>query len=172
MNSLPEYLKRGEKARLFPVLADTSKEGRSTSILLSCLVHVREFGQAMLGSVNQRVGKLASLAAYTEVTFADRGEEKAHRPDGLIVLRVGRRRWKALVETKVGNTRLDDEQLAAYTRLAREHSIDAVITVSNQFTSRPDHHPVKALRQNALKGENLSLVMDVHHYAGRPADFQ
>ncbi|MCY3625803.1 MAG: hypothetical protein OXH82_06750 [Candidatus Dadabacteria bacterium] len=143
MDSLPEYLERGEKARLFPVLADTSKEGRSTSILLSCLVHVRGFGQAMLGSVNQRVGKLASLTAYTEVTFADRGEEKAHRPDGLIVLRVDRRRWKALVETKIGNVKLDEEQLAAYMRLAREHNIDAVITVSNQFTSRPDHHPVK-----------------------------
>ena len=143
MSSLPEYLKRGEKARLFPVLADTSKEGRSTSILLSCLVHVREFGQAMLGSVNQRVGKLASLATYTEVTFAGEGDEKAHRPDGLIVLKVGRRRWRALVETKVGNSRLDEEQLASYVRLARQHNIDAVITVSNQFTSRPDHHPVK-----------------------------
>ena len=143
MSSLPEYLKRGEKARLFPVLADTSKEGRSTSILLSCLVHVREFGQAMLGSVNQRVGKLASLVTYTEVTFADQREKKEHRPDGLIVLRIGKRRWKALVETKVGNSKLDEEQLAAYMRLAKEHNIDAVITVSNQFTSRPDHHPVK-----------------------------
>ena len=143
MSGLPEYLKRGEIARLFPVLADTSKEGRSTSILLSCLVHVREFGQAMLDSVNQRVGKLASLAAYTEVTFADEGEGTARRPDGLIVLRVGRRRWRALVETKVGNSRLDEEQLAAYISLARQHNIDAVITVSNQFTSRPDHHPVK-----------------------------
>ncbi len=158
MSNLPEYLERGEKARLFPVLADTSKEGRSTSILLSCLAHVREFGQVMLGSVNKRVGKLASLAAYTEVTFADRGEEKAHRPDGLIVLKVGRRRWKALVETKVGNAKLDEEQLTAYTRLAREHSIDAVITVSNQFTSRPDHHPVK------LSAKTRSKV-NIYHWS-------
>ena len=69
MDKLPEYLKRGEKARLFPVLADTSKEGRSTSILLSCLANVREFGQVMLSSVNKKVGKLGNIATYTEVAF-------------------------------------------------------------------------------------------------------
>ena len=37
MMKLPEFLKQGETARLFPVLADTSKEGRVTSILLSCM---------------------------------------------------------------------------------------------------------------------------------------
>lgn len=55
MSNFPEYLERGERTRLFPVLADTSKEGRCTSILLSCLVHVHEFGKSMMGSVDQRV---------------------------------------------------------------------------------------------------------------------
>lgn len=139
MSNLPEYLERGERTRLFPVLADTSKEGRSTAILLSCLVHVREFGQSMLGSVNQKVGKRANLKAYTEVTF----NAKAHRPDGLLVLRVGKREWKALIETKIGNAKLNEEQITDYINLAKEHNIDAVITISNQFTSRPDHHPIK-----------------------------
>ena len=57
MTNLSEYLDRGERARLFPVLADTSKEGRCTSIFLSCLSHVHEFGEQMLKSVGQRVGK-------------------------------------------------------------------------------------------------------------------
>lgn len=61
MADLPNYLARGERARLFPVLADTSKEGRSTSILLSCLAHVCEFGQTMLGTIGQRVGKRATI---------------------------------------------------------------------------------------------------------------
>ena len=139
MSNLPEYLERGERTRLFPVLADTSKEGRSTAILLSCLVHVREFGQSMLGSVNQKIGKRANLNAYTEVAF----NAKAHRPDGLLVLRVGKREWKALVETKIGNAKLNEEQITDYMNLAKEHNIDAVITISNQFTSRPDHHPIK-----------------------------
>ena len=39
MVDLPDYLARGERARLFPVLTDTSKEGRSTSILLAAIIH-------------------------------------------------------------------------------------------------------------------------------------
>ncbi len=70
MADLPEYLARGERARLFPVLADTSKEGRSTSILLACLANVREFSQSMLSSIGQRVGKRAAVVTYTEVAFA------------------------------------------------------------------------------------------------------
>ena len=139
MSNFPEYLERGERARLFPVLADTSKEGRSTAILLSCLVHVREFGQSMLASVNQKVGKRANLKAYTEVVF----KGKTHRPDGLLVLRVGKREWRGLIETKIGNAKLSEEQIADYIDLAKKYNINALITISNQFTSRPDHHPIK-----------------------------
>lgn len=142
MDDSPEYLARGERARLFPVLADTSKEGRSTSIVLSCLASVHEFGQSMLGSVGQKVGKRAVFSTYTEVAFPSQGDS-AHRPDGLIVLKVGNREWKALVETKIGNARLDEEQIANYVALAKKHNIDAVVTISNQFTSRPNHHPIK-----------------------------
>lgn len=142
MPNVPDYLARGERARLFPVLADTSKEGRSTSILLSCLAHVREFGESMLGSAGQRVGKRARLDAYTEIAFPSQ-RAKNHRPDGLIVISVGSREWRAFVETKVGNSELGEEQICAYLDLAKAHGIDAVITVSNQFTSAPDHHPIK-----------------------------
>ena len=91
MTNLPEYLDRGEKARLFPVLSDKSQEGRCTSIFLSCLSHVHEFGEQMLKSVGQRVGKRASIVTYTEITFAGPNDD---RPDGLIVLKVGKREWK------------------------------------------------------------------------------
>ena len=127
MADLPEYLARGERARLFPVLADTSKEGRSTSILLACLASVREFNQSMLSSVGQRIGKRTAVAAFTEVAFAAERDKKAHRPDGLIVLRVGNREWRAFIETKVGNNELNEEQIAAYLDLAKTHGIDAVI---------------------------------------------
>ena len=40
MIKLPDSVKQGETARLFPVLADTSKEGLATSILLSCMAKV------------------------------------------------------------------------------------------------------------------------------------
>lgn len=48
---LPEYLIQGEQARLFPVLATTSKEGRTTSIVLACLAKIDEFGAALLARV-------------------------------------------------------------------------------------------------------------------------
>ena len=142
MDDSPGYLARGERARLFPVLADTSKEGRSTSILLSCLASVHEFGQSMLGSIGQKVGKRAVISTYTEIAFSSQGDD-AHRPDGLIVLKVGNREWRALVETKIGNAKLGQDQIANYVALAKKHNIDAVVTISNQFTSRPNHHPVK-----------------------------
>ena len=136
----PPYLAQGQKARLFPVLKDKSKEGRCTSIFLSCLSHVQQFGTQMLKSVGQSAGKRAKITTYTEVTLPHAPNE---RPDGLIVMKSGKREWKALVESKVGNNKLEDEQISAYVKLARKHNIDAVITISNQFTSKPEHHPIK-----------------------------
>ena len=156
MTSSPEYLDRGERARLFPVLKDTSKEGRCTSIFLSCLCHVQEFGEQMLKSVGQRVGKYAKISTYTEVTFTGQDDE---RPDGLIILKVGKREWKALVETKVGNKILEEEQISSYVNLARKNNIDAVITISNQFTSKPDHHPV------SLSGGTKRTKVEVYHWS-------
>ncbi len=52
-DALPEYLTQGEQARLFPVLATTSKEGRTTSIVLACLARIDEFGASLLNSVGQ-----------------------------------------------------------------------------------------------------------------------
>lgn len=139
---LPEYLKSGEAARLFPVLAETSKEGRTLSILLSCLCYVDEFGRALLASVGQRLGSRASLRAYTEVVFKAEKESSAWRPDGLMIVTVGNRSWSALVEAKVGNNELGTEQIERYLEIARGKGVNAVITISNQFATQPSHHPV------------------------------
>ena len=151
---LPEYLKSGEAARLFPVLADTSKEGRTLSILLSCLCYVDEFGKALLSSVGQRVGSRASLRAFTEVVFKGEKESRQFRPDGLILLTVGSRTWSAVVEAKVGISELKSEQIENYLELARNNNIDAVITVSNQFAAQDSHYPVPvnpaAMRKTSL----------------------
>ncbi|WP_234423534.1 hypothetical protein [Tateyamaria sp. Alg231-49] len=56
---LPEYLAQGEAARLFPVLSTTSKEGRTTSIELACMVQIEELGSALLQSIGQKRGKRA-----------------------------------------------------------------------------------------------------------------
>jgi len=139
--SLPDSLLRGERSRLFPVLADTSKEGRTLSIFLSCLENVQEFGAAMLSAVGQRTGTRARIETYTEVSLK-KGTEKKHRPDGLIVVTTGSRRWTALVEAKVGNTDLTQEQIESYLDLAKLNGVDALLTLSNQFAPLPTHHPI------------------------------
>ena len=156
MTDVPEYLDRGEPARLFPVLKDTSKEGRCTSIFLSCLCHVQEFGEQILKSVGQRVGQRAKIETYTEISFVG---ENDNRPDGLIVLKTGKREWKALLETKVGNKKLEAEQISAYVDLAKENNIDAVITISNQFTWKPDNHPIN------LSSRTKRIKVQVYHWS-------
>ena len=143
MGDLPEFLASGERARLFPVLADTSKEGRATSIFLACLSNVREFADQLLRSVGRPIGVTSRISAFTEVSFKKSHSDTGHRPDGLIIVRTGNSQWTALVEAKIGNAELSDDQIETYLKLARAHGIDAVITLSNQHATSASDHPVK-----------------------------
>lgn len=148
---MPEYLKQGEMARLFPVLSTTSKEGRTTSIVLACLSKIDELGVRLLASVGQKVGRRAIIETYTEVVFQKQTAIIKDRPDGLIVLKVGSRQWRAIVEAKVGNTELEADQLERYRVLAKENDIDCIISISNQFATSPSSHPLDAIRKSRSK---------------------
>lgn len=150
----PEFLAQGERARLFPVLSDSSKEGRATSIFLACLANVDEFADALLSSVGRPIGKLSRVRTYTEVCFALEGEQMRGRPDGLIEVRTGRATWYAMVEAKIGNAGLGREQIERYLKAARANGVEAVITISNQFASSPSHHPVN-LKTNGQSSVQL-----------------
>jgi len=151
LDQLPTYLCQGETARLFPVLSTTSKEGRTTSIVLATLTKVEEFGAALLATVGQKVGKKADLSTFTEVVFKDQKINGKDRPDGLVVLRVGKREWRALIEAKVGNNLLEQDQIERYRNIAKSNGIDCVITLSNQFATSPKHHPIEAVRKSRSK---------------------
>lgn len=146
-NTLPEYLKQGEPARLFPVLSTVSREGRTSSILLACLTKIQPLASELLSSVDQKVGVTAKLATYTEIVFRNQSSDPDDRPDGLIVLRIGKREWKALVEAKVGSNKLDAKQIEKYRKLAKENKVDCVITISNQFATSPNNHPLEEVRK-------------------------
>ncbi|MFT7046869.1 MAG: hypothetical protein ACJAYH_002147, partial [Celeribacter sp.] len=148
---LPEYLKQGEAARLFPVLSTTSKEGRTTSIVLACVSKIEEFGSELLSSVGQKLGKRTKVATYTEVCFEKQSGSGNDRPDGLITLRTGSREWVALIEAKVGNNDLDASQLERYRALAKENGADCVISISNQFATSPMVHPLDDVRKSRSK---------------------
>lgn len=142
MHELPDFLSSGEEARLIPVVAETSKEGRAASILLATLMSVDNFSKALLGTIGQRVGSRAKLECFTEVVFKTCPADIKSRPDGLLRLKVGKRTWSALIEAKIGRAELDQKQLKDYVQLAKMNGVDAVITLSNQFAALPSHHPV------------------------------
>lgn len=101
-----------------------------------------------MSSVGQRIGARAKVYSFTEVVFHNQGSAIKDRPDGLIVVRSGSREWRALVEAKVGNSELDADQIERYRVLAKENGIDCVITISNQFATSPDSHPVEQVRKS------------------------
>lgn len=157
MTLLPSFLKQGEAARLFPVLSTTSKEGRATSILLSCLDKVNEFAGIQLRTLGLRPGKRTSVQSYTEIVFTD-SIQKNKRPDGLIVVNTGIQTKYYLVEAKIGNASLDAVQIESYMRICKEKKLDGVITISNQYSSSPDIHPLEEVRK-------IKIRVPVYHWS-------
>ncbi|MGX0876949.1 hypothetical protein ACSSV4_001633 [Roseovarius sp. MBR-154] len=144
----PDYLVQGEAARLFPVLATTSKEGRTTSIVRACISKVEEFGSELMATLGQRLGKRAKVETFTEIVFKNEKIKVKDRPDGLIVMRNGAKEWRALVEAKVGNAELGTEQVEKYREIAKEQGVDCVITISNQFATTTSNHPLDEVRKS------------------------
>ena len=152
----PDGQSHPDKARLFPVLAEKSKEGRALSIFLACFANVPDFGKRLLHSLEGvKVLAYSKIDTFAEVTFesAPRSSRSGNlRPDGLIVVKNRRDQfWTSLIEAKVGGNRLDANQLADYVDLADEHGIDAVVTVSNEFAAVPHHHPVYVPKKGKRK---------------------
>jgi hypothetical protein len=73
-NIRPDYLKSGERARLIPIVADTSREQRVASTILAVVTAVPQFADALLSSAGRPVGKTARIACWTEVVFDQQPE--------------------------------------------------------------------------------------------------
>ena len=104
---------------------------------------VEEFGKSLLAAVGAPAGKRAKVHCFTQVAFEKCSSKAKSRPDGLVVVEQGSKRWSCLVEAKIGQAELDTRQVEAYLDLARENGVDAVVTISNQFVARPDQPPIK-----------------------------
>jgi hypothetical protein len=141
-----ETIASGQLARLIPAVADSKREERATSSLLASFMIVPSYAISVLSDAGASIGKRSKITCYTEVVFKSEkdktGKVKTSRPDGLIVVRNGSKEWSALIESKIGNAELTNEQVEEYLDLAKQHKIDAVITISNQFATTPTHHPL------------------------------
>lgn len=142
-----------QPARLIPVAGirgQEEQEARSASAFLAVLSAVPEFSHALLGDLG---APKTRAQTFTEVRFRD-AEGKQHRPDGAIVVTRGSRTWSALVEVKTGAALLDASQVNRYLDVARDNGFDAVLTISNEITAKPEDAPVavdrRKLRRVAL----------------------
>jgi hypothetical protein len=103
---------------------------------------VYPFAQHVFSRMGYRLGRRAWVDAYTEVIFKKQDPGDAvDRPDGLLVTQSSQSVWSAIVEAKVGNSRISPDQIVRYHKIAKANGIDAIITISNELTSRPEHLP-------------------------------
>ena len=135
---IPDNVQRGESARLFPVLSESSREGRAASVFLATLSIVDTLADSLLRRLGRPIGKRAKIKCFTEIVLKS---DPHFRPDGLIIINSGQNTWSALVECKIGKARIDAEQLENYIRKARENGIDCVITISNELVADPKRPP-------------------------------
>ncbi|WP_420881807.1 TerD family protein [Streptomyces rhizosphaericola] len=116
-------------ARLFPVPAlksDRERETRATSVVLSVMAQVPEFGRRLTAGFGAPAGRMET---YTEVTLPH--GESPRRPDGVIRVERAGKLWTALVETKTNGNALKPDQVQGYMDIAARRGYEAVITLSN-----------------------------------------
>lgn len=157
MKELPNKLVSGQQARLFSSLKLSNKELIATSTILAVFRIVPELLAELIRDTGVRINDRTVFDTFTEVGVAKPQGQKADRPDGFIYIR-NRNEWTALVESKVGNNTLNEEQVTRYVEDARANGIDAVITISNEFTSRVGQSPVTLPKRllNRVKLYHLS----------------
>ncbi|MFF4246855.1 TerD family protein [Streptomyces sp. NPDC001822] len=116
-------------ARLFPLSAlrnDRERETRATSVLLSVMAQVPEFGRRLTAGFGAPAGRMET---FTEVSLPH--GDSPRRPDGVIRVERAGRLWTALVETKTNGNPLKPDQVQAYMDIAARRGYEAVITLSN-----------------------------------------
>ncbi|WP_327283161.1 TerD family protein [Streptomyces sp. NBC_01205] len=116
-------------ARLFPVpmlKSDKEREVRATSVLLSVMAQVPEFGRRLTAAFGAPAGRMQT---FTEVSLPH--GDTPRRPDGVIRVERAGKLWTALVETKTNGNPLKAEQVQQYMDIAARRGYEAVITLSN-----------------------------------------
>lgn len=142
-----------QPARLIPttgIKGGQDQERRATSALLAVLTAVPDFAKSLLKPVGAPSGK---LRAYIEPEFELMG--KRIRPDGLLSIERGGKRWNAIVEVKTGKNHLELEQLHSYLDVAKSQKIDALVTISNEVLTATREHPTSGLDPRKAKATNL-----------------
>ncbi|MCX5288076.1 TerD family protein [Streptomyces sp. NBC_00183] len=118
-----------KQARLFPVSvlkSDRDREMRATSVLLSVMAQVPEFGRRLTAAFGAPSGRMET---FTEVSLPH--GDTPRRPDGVIRVERAGKLWTAMMETKTNGNDLKPEQVQAYVDIAARRGYEAVVTLSN-----------------------------------------
>jgi hypothetical protein len=166
-----------QRARLMPTTGITGpdeEERRGTSVFLSVLGSVQEYGRAITARLGAPAG---TIDTFIECEFPQAG--KTYRPDGVIRVHGRKDRiWTALVEVKTRKNLLQAPQVESYLDIARDNGFDAVITISPQLPTLPGEHPL-AVDKKKLKKVGLfhlswseihteALIEQANHAISRP----
>ena len=134
------FIKNGNRARLFSTYKSSQLEQRLTSTTLSALVTVQPLAEKIFSKIGLRIGTRTEIFTYTEVHLL-KGDKSSKRPDGFIMVNTGKKTWTAIVEAKANDAKIDSKQIENYISLARANNIDAVITISNELTLTTSTNP-------------------------------
>ncbi|MFJ9798041.1 TerD family protein [Streptomyces sp. NPDC101145] len=140
-------------ARLFPASAlksDRERETRATSVLLSVMAQVPEFGRRLTAGYGAPAGRLET---FTEVSLPH--GESPRRPDGVIRVERAGKLWTALVETKTNGNALKAEQVQAYMDIAARRGYEAVLTLSNDVAL--EGSPLVEVRTDGRRKHKVAL---------------
>ncbi|WP_246212619.1 TerD family protein [Streptomyces abyssomicinicus] len=158
--TIPETMRKSlaenenwQQSRLFPassVKSDREREMRATSVLLSVMAQVPEFGRRLTAAFGAPAGRMET---FTEVTLPH--GETPKRPDGVIRVERAGRIWTALVETKTNGNPLRPEQVQAYADIAARRGYEAVITLSNDVAL--DGRPVVEVKIDRRRKNKVAL---------------
>ncbi|WP_307544614.1 TerD family protein [Streptomyces sp. V3I8] len=140
-------------ARLFPVSAlksDRDRETRATSVLLSVMAQVPEFGRRLTAEFGAPAGRMET---FTEVSLPN--GDSPRRPDGVIRVERAGKLWTALVETKTNGNSLKPDQVQAYADIAARRGYEAVITLSNDVEL--DGSPLVDVKTDGRRKHKVAL---------------
>ncbi|MER5307104.1 TerD family protein [Streptomyces sp. NPDC002773] len=140
-------------ARLFPVpsyKSDREREVRATSVLLSVMAEVPEFGRRLTAGFGAPAGRMQT---FTEVSLPHGDSPK--RPDGVIRTERAGKLWTALVETKTNGNPLKSEQVQNYMDIAARRGYEAVITLSNDVAL--EGTPLVEVKTDGRRKHKVSL---------------
>jgi len=124
-------------ARLIPIYKP-GDEMALTSIFLRSLCLIKEFKDLFFSEI--KISKSGKIFTYTEVVLK---QHEGIRIDGLLLeVKSDIIKDAAIFEMKNRNNEIDKNQIEKYAQLAKELHIPKLITISNQFVSKPTQSPI------------------------------